>query len=343
MSTSERLSSQVTRSKAETLCWLETSLISSAGMRPQPGFGMDSTRRQRSVRRNKGFTLIELLVVIAIIAILIALLLPAVQSAREAARRTQCKNNLMQIGVALHNYEMAYEVFPPGSIDLSTSITNDEKGYKMSWIVQILPHLERSNLYNHVDFSVGVFDKKNDAARAIPIEILTCPSSSIGTSSTAPGGALVGVSHYAACHNDVDGPIDLNGNGVMFLNSSIRYRDITDGSSSTIAVGEMQPLGMLGWMSGTASTLRTTAAINGMYDLSAIEALRPSGTADAGEEETGEKRHPESTGGFSSPHAGGTQFCFADGSVRFLSENMNLAMFQFMGNRHDGELLTTGY
>src|ERR1700754_2067028 len=93
----------------------------------------------------RAFTLIELLVVIAIIAILIALLLPAVQQAREAARRTQCKNNLMQLGIALHNYQMAFEPPPPGVVNSTGPVLNSPSGYHMGWIAQILPYIEQRN------------------------------------------------------------------------------------------------------------------------------------------------------------------------------------------------------
>src|SRR4026208_585940 len=123
--------------------------------------------RNPSRLRRRAFTLIELLVVIAIIAILIALLLPAVQQAREAARRTQCKNNLMQLGLAIHNYEMAYEVLPPGTINPTGPIAHQASGSHASWLVHLLPYLDQASTFKNFDFSVGVYDAKNAGIRAI--------------------------------------------------------------------------------------------------------------------------------------------------------------------------------
>ena len=102
-----------------------------------------------------GFTLIELLVVIAIISVLIALLLPAVQAAREAARRAQCCNNLMQLGIALQDYESAHEMLPPGVVNQTGPILDQPKGYHFGWLVQILPYCELKNVYNHFNFTDG--------------------------------------------------------------------------------------------------------------------------------------------------------------------------------------------
>ena len=112
-----------------------------------------------------GFTLIELLVVIAIIAVLVALLLPAVQQAREAARRTQCKNNLMQVGLALHNYDMAHECLPPGTVDPNRPIRSEPKGYHVGWVVQSLPYLDQTPTYQQFDFKGGVYSPGNNAPR----------------------------------------------------------------------------------------------------------------------------------------------------------------------------------
>ena len=216
-------------------------------------------------RRRAGFTLIELLVVIAIIAVLIALLLPAVQAAREAARRVQCVNNLVQIGVALQNYESAHEVLPPGVVNPTGPIRNAPTGYHMSWMVQILPYIEQTNAFKRVNFKAGVYDPVNGTVRAHMIGVFMCPSDSGPMSSTTPDDQVVISNNYAACHNDVEAPIDVKNTGVFYLNSATRYEDITDGTSSTIFVSEKAvSANELGWMSGTRSTLRNTGTLSNL-------------------------------------------------------------------------------
>src|SRR5579863_3544458 len=188
----------------------------------------------------RAFTLVELLVVVAIITVLIGLLIPAVIQARDGARRLQCRNNLMQIGQALRNYESAHDCLPPGSVDPNRPIKSQNQGYHVGWIVQILPQLEQSNVSAAFDFSVGIYDAKNKQATGAALEVLRCP--------------LTGQMAYSACHHDVEAPIDIDNHGVMFLNSSICREDIRDGISNTIYVGEAGPIG-LGWASGTRSTL----------------------------------------------------------------------------------------
>ncbi len=309
----------------------------------------------------RGFTLIELLVVIAIIAILIALLLPAVQQAREAARRTQCRNNIMNVCLALHNYMMAHEVLPPGTQNAAGPIVSgptatggltDEPmgigaggaddaaaavaaaatgpvGYHMSWTTQILPYLEQQNAYGKIDFHQSVYHKANRPVREHTVVTFICPSDYGLT-----GGSGIPLSSYRGCHHDAEAAIDVDQNGVLFLNSAVRYEDITDGSSSTIMVGEavLQLNSSLGWMSGTRATLRNTgSAIN-----SGMAAFRMNRNA-AGI--NGEDADPAVVGGFSSYHTGGSHFGMGDGSVRFLSENIQPAVLTHLGNRHDGEMV----
>lgn len=293
------------------------------------------------MRSRRGFTLIELLVVIAIIAILIALLLPAVQQAREAARRSSCKNNLMQIGVALQNYEMAHNVLPSGTVNPTGPIRNEAKGYHVSWIIQILPYLDEQTAFNKFDFNQSVYDPINKEVADYRISTLRCPSN--------PNRGHC----YAGMQNDIETPIDVNNNGVLFLNSSVRYDEILDGSSKTIFVGEITQGNELGWVSGTRSTLRNAGepinsnAANFFAGQTSFEQRFDSEDPITDTENEQNKSESSSSvaerlsvGGFSSYHSGGAQFTFGDGSVRFLSENINTKTYQALANRHDGQLIS---
>ena len=123
-------------------------------------------------KRTSAFTLVELLVVIAIIGILVALLLPAVQAAREAARRMSCVNNLTQLALATQNYEMAFRVYPPGTINPTGPIEDKPEGYHHNWLSQLLPYMEETSVFRHIDFSVGVYDEKNLPVRKVFVK---CP------------------------------------------------------------------------------------------------------------------------------------------------------------------------
>ncbi len=298
------------------------------------------------------FTLIELLVVIAIIGVLVALLLPAVQAAREAVRRTSCQNNLGQLILAIHNYEMAHEMYPPGTIDAKGPIVNARLGYHHNWLIQILPFLEQKNTWYAIDKRLSVYHAKNAPIAALEFDFFRCPSD------PGPPTALC----YAGVHHDAEKPIDAKDNGTFFLNSRLRYEDIEDGASNTIFVGEKIPDGWdLGWTSGTRVALRNTGtAINGVtlrtgLTRPAFPSTLPSGLGpvdeglltDEPEEDPalpGPIAGPGGTllgtplwvGGFGSQHPGGAQFALGDGSVRFFTQTTSPAVLAQAAHRRDG-------
>ncbi len=278
-------------------------------------------------KQRNAFTLVELLVVIAIIGILVALLLPAVQAAREAARRMSCTNNLSQLAIAVQGYESAFRVYPPGTIAESGPIVNVAQGYHHNWLAKLLPYMEEQNVYQHIDFSVSVYDEKNKPVRDLTIALHYCPSEPRGTE-------IPSASSYAGLHHDQNEPIDTTNNGVFFLNTSVDYEQISDGSSHTIFIAEKlgEPQKDLGWMSGTRWTLRNTGT--------PINAGR-SWNRNAASAETPDTSDPLAVGGFGSYHPGGGEFAFGDGSVRFLSETIDVPTYQQLGHRADGKLLSS--
>ncbi len=224
---------------------------------------------KRPVSR-RAFTLIELLVVIAIIAILVGLLLPAVQKVREAAARMKCTNNLKQIGLALHSYHDANNVFPSGYIDGNTnsaSTPDNDVGPGWGWAAMILPYLEQGNLYNQINFSQGVGLGSNTAVCQQTLQIYQCPSdayqqpATIYNSSFSNPIATVAHGNYVGCNGWVEcfgnaggnyqpssdgggaedgdvGATGQGGDGLFYRNSRNRMLDVTDGLSNTIIVGE---------------------------------------------------------------------------------------------------------
>ena len=204
------------------------------------------------VLRRRGFTLIELLVVIAIIAVLVALLLPAVQQAREAARRTQCKNNLKQLGLSLHNYADVFDTFPPGRIvhistsDNRTASANGNattgNGDCFSAFAQLLPQLDQGVIYNQINFNSGPDTAANNDLSILQPSVFICPSDS-GAKSLAQGTGFAGVTNYVL-NTGTTFPVSPNNpsgipvTGIFYENSKVRLADITDGTSQTICLSE---------------------------------------------------------------------------------------------------------
>ena len=293
----------------------------------------------RNVRK-RGFTLIELLVVITIIAILIALLLPAVQQAREAARRTQCKNNLKQLALGAHNYHDAYSQFPPARISSNSA----------SWGVFLLPYIDERPLYNQIagkapaPFNVDFFAvgmpavnytnpaQPNEAA----LEVFRCPSE--GTQNTA------GISNYLGswgaggiANPNLEGFPDTDGGGMFVTNGRVRMRDVKDGTSNTAYIGET--VGSLG-----SSTVPTHYLWGGL--------TVPTHCGDSQEPINTAAQNLPVISNFASNHEAGSQFALVDGSVKFINDsidynqsnvNSTQGTYQNFLDRRDGYLVTGIY
>jgi prepilin-type N-terminal cleavage/methylation domain-containing protein/prepilin-type processing-associated H-X9-DG protein len=293
------------------------------------------------MRCPRAFTLLELLIVVGIIGVLIALLLPAIQSAREHARRAQCINNLLQLGIGMGNYASTHTVLPPGVVNDKGPIVSLPVGFHHGWTVQILPFIDQANVYRRFDLKESVHAPSNETARSVMISTFMCPSSSRAWSSN-------GAISYAGCHHDVEAPIAADNHGVLYLNSHVRFDDITDGLAQTILLGELtsNETVMLSWASGTRATLRNTGAgLNSENPLTALYAGIAQ-LSEADKQAAAARMFEEGTipvdfvGGFSSWHSQGANFAFCDGSVRFIKQTIHQRVYQLLGNRADGELIS---
>ncbi len=281
---------------------------------------------QSQSRARRGFTLIELLVVIAIIAVLVALLLPAVQQAREAARRASCKNNIVQMVLAMHNYEMVYETLPPGCVNPTGPIESKPEGYHVSWTVQILPYVDQINLFKHFDFKKGVYEQ-SDTLKNVRLRIYSCPSE------WHPHGEQT--ASYAGNQGGEETAIDVKNGGLLFLNSHVTMREISDGASNTLLIGEKVIVeNEQQWFAGTRSTIRNSGSLpNSLYRNTLYNGNGPT-------KKSPEKfDDPKYVGGFSSFHVGGAHFGFADGRVQFIQDSIDQILFSQLGERADGQLM----
>ena len=273
------------------------------------------------MRARKAFTLVELLVVIAIIGILVALLLPAVQYAREAARRTQCRSNLHNVGVALHNFHDVHSHLPPG---WNADAPDGEPGW--GWGAYLLHHLEQSAIMDHqIDLDAHIDEPANDEARQAVIPIYLCPSdTSLGNRFMLSGLHTplfeVGRSNYAGVYGTGEVEDDpSNGDGLFYHNSYLRFADVLDGLSNTLAVGERSSrLGGTTWVGMVHGASEAMGRIVGSCD---HVPNHPTG-------------HFED---FSSYHATGAHFVLADGSVRLIGSNIEHVVYQALATRSGGE------
>ena len=330
---------------------------------------MQNVRR----RLSRGFTLIELLVVIAIIAILIALLLPAVQQAREAARRTQCKGNIKQICLALQNYHDVHTTFPIGeglegnNVAAYSSCSANPR--RAPWTVLILPYIDQAPLYQTFDFSSqfrSLYSESptsgaNFTASNASLEVYHCPSfpAPNGLHTNYFGVMGGGETSPFWAHSSYYGRALWN-NGSLYLNSKTRMRDMTDGSSNTALIGETKyqlgPKGRsdgqhLGWASSVRGCINATPGVTAAVTDVPINSYNGTGNTDDTVFTNGSVSNKRGTvngiaatynlhgRAFGSSHTGGCHFGLADGSVHFISENINQGTLKNLAMRSDGQVL----
>ncbi|MCI0380843.1 MAG: DUF1559 domain-containing protein, partial [Gemmataceae bacterium] len=270
--------------------------------------------------RRSAFTLIELLVVIAIIAILIGLLLPAVQKVREAAARTECRNNLKQIGLAMHNFHDRNKKFPPGYVS-NVNVAGVDLGPGWGWAAFLLNDLEQDNVHRQINFKLDIGDPANAFARVQSLAVFRCASDD-RLDTFIPDGVAFSVahSHYVAVFgsNEIeDGPG--RGNGIFFRNSATRVASIIDGTSNTLMVGERSlNLFKNTWTGAVTGADEAPALVLGSCDHPPNDAAS----------------HVED---FWSRHPVGVNFLFADGSVRNIGNSIPAAIYQALATRNGGE------
>ncbi len=358
---------------AVRLCWTRC--------QPESLMSFRGGRFMKMGSRKSGFTLIELLVVIAIIAILIALLLPAVQQAREAARRTQCRNNLKQLGLALHNYHDNALVFPPGYIGLNSS--NNFSGW--GWGTFILPFVDQAPLYNNINFGLNIYaanavtapaiNNQQVAATTLPafrcpsdvgdakvntVNVLTTGGTVVPSTATAPFGrsnypGVAGIRYGgtgtpvvqtwggfldATATNPVTTPITpvtaAIYRGIFGENSRVGIRDMTDGTTNCIVVGER-------WTPRLSAVGDTGQAVwAGVVERTAQG--QATGLGDTfyrinQDIDSNTSTVRDNTSGFASFHTGGAHFLLGDGTVKFLSENIDTTIYRQLSQINDGAVV----
>ncbi len=350
-------------------------------------------KRAKSV----GFTLVELLVVIAIIGVLVALLLPAIQAAREAARRIQCTNNLKQLGLAIHNFESSQKRLPPGyaSDSLATPVpaTRDATTWDAppgwGWGAFLLPHLEQATISQQADMELPLWHPRHAELIRTTLASFLCPTDSgerepflvtdpSGQPLTIEGQQVeVGRSNYVASHGqescwgecgsaptatiftniytsetttvEVNGDVSKVGDGPFYRNSRVAFRDITDGLSNTIFLGEhssaLSDKTWVGVVPGALTLPKFQSPENG-DDAAATLVLVHGGPSGGELDITGFPIiHPVNfptfhVGQMYSEHPGGGNVLFGDGSVRFASENVDLLLWAEISSIAEGEVST---
>lgn len=286
----------------------------------------------------KGFTLVELLVVIAIIGVLIALLLPAVQAVRETARKMSCRNNLKQVGLAMHNYESAFRTLPAGYL-YRPSPAGNALGF--SWGALLLPFLEQAAVQEEFNFNLPIFDEANRIPRERHLMVFVCPSDSKSVDGFVPmGDEKYAMASYVANF----GPPDLDDNqeqrlGVFSRNSKTRLADIVDGLSNTLMTGERENGPFRKGASHSVHFEYETTWAGAVRDLD-------DPTDDHGHMVLFQSGHtpnsPQSDDrDVSAPHKGVAQFLLCDGSVHAISEGIDYTLYLSLSTRMGAEPISS--
>lgn len=292
--------------------------------------------------RTAGFTLVELLVVMAVISVLIALLLPAVQFAREAARRTQCRNHLKQLSLAIHNYLDSHNTLPINS-SFNTTLGPDTP--TRSWLQGVLPFIERNDLSNLIIPGGTILQNRAVAELAVPV--FACPSDThLGRAKNRPDLPVdweLGLTNYKSCagdnwgwgnyqHASSGGRFSGSSDGLAQGNGAIchgrawpvvtRMRDFTDGTSSTFVIGEtiVEYTRWSSWFHSNQTAATCAMALNYGRIIKNLD-------------------NWENNSGFMSRHTGGGHFGLADGSVKFVSENIDLFVYRSLATIQGGEII----
>jgi prepilin-type N-terminal cleavage/methylation domain-containing protein/prepilin-type processing-associated H-X9-DG protein len=318
--------------------------------------------------RKRGFTLIELLVVMAIIAVLISLLLPAVQAAREAARGAQCRNNLHQLALAVHNYHEAHEVFPAGQMRMTFVPTPKVRGFSL--YVYLLPYIEQQNLYEKWDFNdplANTVAPDSNTSQLIPN--LVCPSDSIPQNPfragpPSPTARTYGITSYGGnCGRQSHPPTSATADGIFFqtgpatpLNPQIRVGDVKDGTSSTLLFGERnhvdrnydtfaalalttEPMGAWGWWAPSGGAFGISDVT--MSSFAPINYKIPFPQAGSGITTTAAFAPYDTLRvcAFGSQHPASANFALADGSVRPISDKIQQSILVSLSTRDGSEVV----
>jgi prepilin-type N-terminal cleavage/methylation domain-containing protein len=323
-----------------------------------------------SKTKYRAFTLVELLVVIAIIGILVGLLLPAVQAAREAARRMQCTNNLKQIGLAVHTYVDAQRKFPSGfyfqGLGMTSRADRPRRKPGFGWTSSLLPYVEQSSIFNQLNFNVGMSLAPNRLLVASNLPFAVCPSAAnpstnkrMGTTGTGFGFSDPGlaVTNYVGCGGSFTGSayyssVEAAKNGIIMEDTNFSFESISDGTSNTIMAGETVYYG-----TGTDGSFLWDPTWFGHYQASGGRADAPEAIMRVGQF----RSNPPSVASadvkrnsFSSKHVGGSNFVLGDGSVHFISQTVqhtespystalnwaNVGVFQRLCSRNDGQVVS---